>query len=157
MQGWHFSWLMAVTWLVIIIHLCAGGIVRMTVSLTVIIMEATGNISLGLCIMITLICAKWMGDYVGQKLGCEVRASKSQWVSPLFFSTHIYRWTSMWYLRCSTVFSMFVQVTFTAVHCILTQCLTQWLLNPFTAQLTESYRYGVCVLMQFNPLTLLVK
>ena len=74
-----------------------------------------------------------------------------------FFSTHIYRWTSMWYLRCSTVFSMFVQVTFTAVHCILTQCLTQWLLNPFTAQLTESYRYGVCVLMQFNPLTLLVK
>ncbi|KAL8597461.1 hypothetical protein ACOMHN_050959 [Nucella lapillus] len=48
-----------------------GGIVRMTVSLTVIIMEATGNISLGLCIMIALICAKWMGDFVGKKLGCE--------------------------------------------------------------------------------------
>ncbi|XP_076458922.1 LOW QUALITY PROTEIN: H(+)/Cl(-) exchange transporter 7-like [Babylonia areolata] len=48
-----------------------GGIVRMTVSLTVIIMEATGNISLGLCIMIALICAKWMGDFVGKKMGCE--------------------------------------------------------------------------------------
>ncbi|KAK7111918.1 H(+)/Cl(-) exchange transporter 7-like [Littorina saxatilis] len=48
-----------------------GGIVRMTVSLTVIIMEATGNISLGFCIMITLICAKWMGDFVGSRLGCE--------------------------------------------------------------------------------------
>ncbi|KAL8569547.1 hypothetical protein ACOMHN_002093 [Nucella lapillus] len=48
-----------------------GGVVRMTVSLTVIIMEATGNISLGLCIMLTLICAKWMGDFVGEKMGCE--------------------------------------------------------------------------------------
>jgi hypothetical protein len=45
----------------------------MTVSLTVIIMEATGNISLGLCIMITLICAKWSGDYIGEKMGCGVR------------------------------------------------------------------------------------
>nr|KAG5710384.1 hypothetical protein BaRGS_022202 [Batillaria attramentaria] len=47
-----------------------GGIVRMTISLTVIIMEATGNISLGLPIMLALICAKWCGDFVGQKLGC---------------------------------------------------------------------------------------
>ena len=45
---------------------------RMTVSLTVIIMEATGNISLGLGIMVTLICAKWSGDYIGHKLGCAV-------------------------------------------------------------------------------------
>lgn len=47
-----------------------GGIVRMTISLTVIMMEATGNISLGLPIMLALICAKWCGDYVGSKLGC---------------------------------------------------------------------------------------
>ena len=67
------------------VDLCAGGIVRMTVSLTVIIMEATGNISLGLCIMITLICAKWSGDYIGKKLGCEVRKPQSEWVTPLFF------------------------------------------------------------------------
>lgn len=39
-----------------------GGIVRMTISLTVIIMEATGNISFGLPIMISIMVSKWIGD-----------------------------------------------------------------------------------------------
>lgn len=39
-----------------------GGNVRMTISLTVIIIEATGNITFGLPVMVVLMLAKWVGD-----------------------------------------------------------------------------------------------
>ncbi|XP_065321613.1 H(+)/Cl(-) exchange transporter 7-like isoform X2 [Gordionus sp. m RMFG-2023] len=39
-----------------------GGVVRMTLSLTVMLIEATGNITFGLVIMLCLMITKWVGD-----------------------------------------------------------------------------------------------
>ena len=43
-----------------------GGVVRMTVSLTAILIEATQGISVGLPIIIVLIMAKWVGDFFNE-------------------------------------------------------------------------------------------
>ncbi|XP_005996630.1 H(+)/Cl(-) exchange transporter 6 [Latimeria chalumnae] len=40
-----------------------GGVVRMTISLTVILIESTNEITYGLPIMVTLMVAKWTGDF----------------------------------------------------------------------------------------------
>lgn len=41
-----------------------GGILRTTISLTVIIVECTDDISFGLPIMIVLMISKWVGDFI---------------------------------------------------------------------------------------------
>ncbi|XP_055891038.1 H(+)/Cl(-) exchange transporter 7-like isoform X4 [Biomphalaria glabrata] len=40
-----------------------GGCLRTTISLTVIIVECTGDITFGLCIMLALMISKWVGDF----------------------------------------------------------------------------------------------
>lgn len=43
-----------------------GGVVRMTISLTAILIEATQGISFGLPIIIVLIMSKWVGDFFNE-------------------------------------------------------------------------------------------
>lgn len=45
-----------------------GGVVRMTISLTAIIMEATKDITFGLPIMLVLMVTKWVGDMFNEGL-----------------------------------------------------------------------------------------
>lgn len=43
-----------------------GGVVRMTISLTAILIEATQGIYFGLPVIIVLIMAKWIGDFFNE-------------------------------------------------------------------------------------------
>lgn len=43
-----------------------GGVVRMTISLTAILIEATQGISFGLPLIVVLIMAKWVGDFFNE-------------------------------------------------------------------------------------------
>ena len=55
-----------------------GGVMRMSLSLTVILLEATGNSFLALPIMVSLIVARSVGDFFGEGI-YDMAISKFQW------------------------------------------------------------------------------
>lgn len=57
-----------------------GGVVRMTISLTAILIEATQGISFGLPLIIVLIMAKWVADFFNEV--CQFRYLKSKYSNP---------------------------------------------------------------------------
>lgn len=61
-----------------------GGVVRMTISLTAILIEATQGISFGLPVIIVLIMAKWVGDFFNEV--CRIQT----YVQRAFLSRFVY-------------------------------------------------------------------
>ena len=48
----------------------------MTISLTIILIEATGNLTYGFPIMVVLMVAKWVGDYFNEGTYSILRTKK---------------------------------------------------------------------------------
>ena len=57
-----------------------GGVVRMTISLTVIVMEATQDLTYGLPIMLSIMVAKWVGDIFNEVSHCSSMALATMYV-----------------------------------------------------------------------------
>ncbi|CAL1266187.1 unnamed protein product [Larinioides sclopetarius] len=68
-----------------------GGVIRMTISLTVILMEALGNITFGLPLMLSVMIAKWIGDIFNDGLyDCHIHLASVpflEWEPPHFSYT----------------------------------------------------------------------
>eukprot|EP00948_MAST-09A_sp_MAST-9A-sp1_P002345 g2345.t1 len=66
-----------------------GGITRIIVSLTVIIIECTGNVQIGLPLMLTLFAARWVGNRFNEGIYDEYIADAGlpflEWEPPKFF------------------------------------------------------------------------
>lgn len=94
-----------------------GGVVRMTISLTAILIEATQGIYFGLPVIIVLIMAKWVGDFFNEV--CIVYAFTNiciliiKYLSFREFMIFTYKWQGFHYSRGNRLLS---QIIFTQLR-----------------------------------------